>query len=153
MASVTTIRGVVTDPDVDRRPTAIALKGLLGISSTGAAWGIDALPGALQQAGDMGQIAASIVWLGCAISIVGLVMGLKGRVITGLAVEQFGLTFLGAGTALCAYALWQAPIKLGDPSLFIGMCVGLTGFCMVQWWLINRHRKRLLNEPEDDGAE
>lgn len=128
--------------DVDRRPTAITLKSLLGLIWTPSALGLVALPGSLRNGPDLyGVIASVIVVVGCAVSVIGLVWGMRRNQAAGLNVEALGLTGVFLGCGMYAFALATVP-RFSDAILAFGVCVALVGFSGVQRWLIRRHLKR-----------
>lgn len=125
--------------DVNRRPTAIALKGFLLLATTPVALGLVPLPGSLEAGpGVFGQTAAVTAWLGCLVSLIGLLW--RGRLSTSLYIEQAGLTMISVGYALYAVALFTVP-KFPDALMAFGLSGGLACAGAVQNWFISRYRK------------
>lgn len=128
--------------DVDRRPTAITLKALLGLGWSPVAFGIIPLPGSLRDGPDIyGQISAVTVVAGCAVSIVGLILGMRNRQPEGLNAEALGLAGVFLGCVMYAIALASVP-RPRDAVLAIGITVAVAGFAGVQRWMIRRKLKR-----------
>lgn len=125
--------------EVDRRPTAFAWKLFLLLSSTPVALGVVPLPGSLSdQPSIFGQTAAAAIWMGCLVSLVGLVW--PGRTSNGLYIEQCGLTFISVGCGMYAIALLGVP-RFSDALLAFGMSGGIAVAAAVQNWFIRRHRR------------
>lgn len=134
--------------DIDRRPAAVALKSMLLISSTAPALGLVPLPGSLQDTpGIYGQTAAGGIWLGCLISIVGILWGWRRDHLDGLVIEQVGLAFIGVGCLLYGVALTTVDHP-SEAAIAIGLCVGITAFCTTQYIGIRRFRKRRIGRPQ-----
>lgn len=139
--------------DVDRRPTAITLKSLLGLIWTPSALGLVPLPGSLRSGPDLyGVIASVVVVAGCFLSVIGLIWGTKRDEAEGLNVEALGLAGIFLGCGMYAFALATVP-RLSDAVLALGICVAVMGFAGVQRVLIRRHLKRRKQPPVVAGAD
>ena len=141
--------------DVDRRPTAMILKAILGYGWSYTAFGVVPLPGSLAAGPQFfGQLAAIVVFGGCVVSIIGLIYGYLVDLFDGLAVEAFGLVGLGLGAAMYAYALTGvADVEQARPACFTSLAIA--GYASVQYVLIFLHRRRDPREkakPHPTGA-
>jgi hypothetical protein len=130
--------------DVNRRPTAITYKALIGLMWMPTALGLVPLPGSLENTpGIYGQTCAAAVVIGCIISLVGLVWP-RSR-LTGLTVEQVGLVSIGGGCTLYFVALFGVP-RLTDALPAMGFAVAFAVASVVQFILIWRFRHRTITQ-------
>lgn len=130
--------------DVDRRPTAVALKGFLLLATTPSALGLVPLPGSLEDGpGIFGQTAAIAAWLGCLVSLIGLLW--RGRKSNGLYIEQAGLTMISVGYGMYAVALLGVA-QFSSAAFAFALSGGLAVACVVQNWNIRRFRRRRRGE-------
>lgn len=130
--------------DVNRRPTAITLKAFLLLATTPTALGLVPLPGSLETGPNIfGQTTAAVAWLGCLVSLVGLLW--RGRKSDSLYIEQAGLTLISVGYGLYAVALCGVS-RFSDAALAFGLSAGLALACVVQNWFIGRFRRQRRGE-------
>ena len=126
--------------DVNRRPTAITLKAFLLIATTPVAFGFVPLPGSLENGPSIfGQTTALAAWLGCLVSLVGLLW--PWRKSDALYIEQAGLTLMSIGYGLYAVALLGVD-QPANASFAFGLSGGLCLACIVQNVVIGRFRRR-----------
>ena len=126
--------------DVNRRPTAVVYKAVLGVLWTPTALGLVRLPGSLANGPDMyGRICAAAVVIGCFVSLVGLLWP-RSR-LTGLTIEQVGLVAIGGGCTMYFVAL----LGVDRPTEALPAMAFVAAFAIgaaVQFFLIVRFRSR-----------
>lgn len=134
---------------VDRTGTAYALKGVLAIASFRQAIGAVRLPGSLENGPDIfGQTAATTLFLGCVVSVVGIWwQSRKGarHHLDGLVIEQIGLVGVFVGCSLYVIALLFNARPL-DAAFAGGLSLGLAVAAAWQYYALRRHRRRILNQ-------
>lgn len=134
--------------DVNRRPTAITYKALIGLMWTPTMLGLVPMPGSLANSPrGYAQVCATAVVVGCVISLIGL-LWTRSR-LTGLTIEQVGLVSIGGGCTMYFVALFSVPnwtAALPAMGLTAAFAVGAA----VQFFLIWRFRKRrvVVQEPQ-----
>lgn len=134
--------------DVNRRPTAITYKALIGLMWTPTALGLVPMPGSLANSPRLyAQVCAVAVVVGCLISLVGL-LWLRSR-LTGLTIEQVGLVLIAFGCTMYFVALLSVPnASAALPAM--GLTAAFAVGAAVQFFLISRFRRQraVAQEPQ-----
>lgn len=155
----------MTIPGRERNAMEVYLKAILLVSITPTALGIQKLPTSLADSPQpFGQIAASVLWLGCFVSLIG--MGARNRD-TGVAVQRAGLVGVAIGGVLYALALalsvdlpgllrateWARAWDAFSPiAIAFGMSLGLGVGAIARRRQLRTYVQRRVDEAREDEA-
>jgi hypothetical protein len=136
-----------------RNSMEICIFFVLALATGRQALGLEELPRSLDHAGAFpwGQVAASMLCLGCVISLVGIFWKYESD---GLLIEQFGLILAGFGCAFYALAAWNMN-GLTAAAFAVGMSLGIATACTVRWCQIEYYVQtvKAANAAEKHRAE
>jgi len=140
---------------VDRRPTALALKTWLCIVSVPYMFGLN-LPPSLSAGPDVfGYAAVWTLGIGAIVSLVGLIW--RGDPLNGLVLEQVGLIGITLGLTLYVIALFTFTTvtrnRVGEVGLAAGLAVAIVAGAVWQYAEIRKYRRDKLTPANGHGHQ